>query len=210
MIMEQAVLSTPLHSSVLWLIPFLPLFGAILNGATGRWLKNNKVVDAIALGSVGISFLLVVYTFAQLMGRAPVDRSVTQTVWTWLSLGDAHVLGGLTHNTMSWAYKVDPLSACMGLLVTGVGFLIHLFSTGYMADERKQRRVLPLHGLHEPLRVLHAQPGAGREHDHDVPGLGRGGPLQLPADRLLLRAGVRAPSPARRPSSPTASATSAS
>ena len=137
MIMESAMLSTPLHSSVLWLIPFLPLFGAILNGATGRWLKNPKVVDFFALGSMGISFLLVAVTFIQLMGRAPVDRSVTQTVWTWLTLGDAHVLGGLTTNTMTWAYKVDPLSACMGLLVTGVGFLIHLFSTGYMAEERK-------------------------------------------------------------------------
>jgi len=135
MMMESA-LSTPLQSPLLWLIPFLPLFGAILNGATGRWLKNNKVVDLIALGSVGVSFLLVVYTFIQLMGRAPVDRSVVQTVWTWLSFGDARVLGGVTHNTMAWAYKIDPLSACMGLLVTGVGFLIHLFSTGYMADER--------------------------------------------------------------------------
>ncbi len=137
MIMEHAALSNPLHSQVLWLIPFLPLFGAIINGATGRRLRNNKVVDAIALGSVGVSFLLVVYIFIQLMGRAPVDRSVTQTVWTWLDFGGARVLGGVTSNTMSWAYKIDPLSACMGLLVTGVGFLIHLFSTGYMADERK-------------------------------------------------------------------------
>jgi NADH-quinone oxidoreductase subunit L len=137
MIMEHAVLSTPLHSPVLWLIPFLPFFGAILNGVTGRWLKNNKVVDLIALGSMAASFLLVAFTFVQLMGMAPENRSVTQTVWTWLSFGDAQVLGGLTHNTMTWAYKVDPLSACMGLLVTGVGFLIHLFSTGYMADERK-------------------------------------------------------------------------
>ena len=65
----STVLSTPLHSSVLWLIPFLPLFGAILNGATGRWLKNTKLVDAIALGSVGVSFLLVVCIFTQLWAR---------------------------------------------------------------------------------------------------------------------------------------------
>ncbi len=138
MIMEPAAVSTPLHSSVLWLIPFLPVFGALFNGLTGRRLKNNKLVDLVALGSVFASFLIVAFYFVKLMGMAPENRVVTQTVWTWLSFGDAQVLGGLTRTTMTWAYRIDPLSACMGLLVTGVGFLIHLFSTGYMADERKR------------------------------------------------------------------------
>ena len=138
--MEHAAtaMSTPIHSSVLWLIPFLPFFGAILNGATGRWLKNNKLVDAIALGSMAVSFLLVLSCFAQLLGAAPENRSVNQTLWNWFELGGAQVLGGVTVNTMKWAYKFDVLSGCMALLVTGVGFLIHLFSTGYMADERKR------------------------------------------------------------------------
>jgi NADH-quinone oxidoreductase subunit L len=130
-------LSTPIHSSVLWLIPFLPAFGALLNGLSGRRLKNTKVVDAIALGSVALSFLLVVCCFARLLGQAPENRSVNQTLWTWFDLGGARVFGGVTQNVMSWAYKFDPLSGAMALLVTGVGFLIHLFSTGYMADERK-------------------------------------------------------------------------
>jgi NADH-quinone oxidoreductase subunit L len=127
----------PIHSSVLWLIPFLPLFGAILNGATGRWVKNTRLVDTIALGSMVLSFLLVLGCFAQLLGQAPANRSVDQTLWTWFDLGGARVLGGVTHNTMNWAYKFDPLSGAMALLVTGVGFLIHLFSTGYMAEERQ-------------------------------------------------------------------------
>ncbi len=133
----QMVLSTPLHSSVLWLIPFLPAFGALVNGLTGRWARNTRLVDAIALGSVALSFLLVLCCFARLLGQAPADRSVNQTLWTWFDLGGAHVLGGLSQNVMAWAYKFDPLSGAMALLVTGVGFLIHLFSTGYMADERK-------------------------------------------------------------------------
>ena len=140
MIMETTVstaLSTPIHSSVLWLIPFLPAFGALLNGATGRRLRNPKVVDAIALGSMAVSFLLVLCCFAQLLGQAPENRSVNQTLWTWFDLGGAHVLGGVAQNVMAWGYKFDPLSGAMALLVTGVGFLIHLFSTGYMADERK-------------------------------------------------------------------------
>ena len=139
MIMQSTVssaLSLPIHSSVLWLIPFLPLFGAILNGATGRWVKSSKLVDAIALGSVALSFLLVLCCFARLLGQAPENRSVNQTLWTWFDLGGAHVLGGVTQNTMAWAYKFDPLSGAMALLVTGVGFLIHLFSTGYMGEER--------------------------------------------------------------------------
>lgn len=113
--------STPIHSSVLWLIPFLPAFGAMLNGLTGRRLKNTKVVDAIALGSVALSFLLVVCCFARLLGQAPENRSVNQTLWTWFDLGGARVLGGVTQNVMSWAYKFDPLSGAMALLVTGVG-----------------------------------------------------------------------------------------
>ena len=94
-------------------------------------------MDAIALGSVALSFLLVLCCFARLLGQAPADRSVNQTLWTWFDLGGAHVLGGLSQNVMAWAYKFDPLSGAMALLVTGVGFLIHLFSTGYMAEERK-------------------------------------------------------------------------
>ncbi len=143
----SAALSTPVHASVLWLIPFLPLFGALLNGAyglfckaTGRKAPDPKLVDAIALGSVGVAFLLAVGYFFSLMGQAPANRSIVQTVWTWIDLGGARVLDGVTRNTVAWAYKFDPLSGAMTLLVTGVGFLIHLFSTGYMSEERKDGR----------------------------------------------------------------------
>ena len=150
MLMEHAAsaaLSTPVHASVLWLIPFLPLFGALLNGAyglfcksTGRKAPDTKLVDLIALGSVGAAFLLVLYYFGVLLGQAPANRVVTQSVWSWIDLGGARVLGGLAHTTVTWAYKFDPLSGAMALLVTGVGFLIHLFSTGYMTEERKDGR----------------------------------------------------------------------
>ncbi len=150
MLMEHAAsaaLSTPVHASVLWLIPFLPLFGALLNGAyglfckaTGRKAPDTKLVDLIALGSVGVAFILAVYYFGVLLGQAPANRSITQSVWTWIDLGGARVMDGVARNTVNWAYKFDPLSGAMALLVTGVGFLIHLFSTGYMAEERKDGR----------------------------------------------------------------------
>jgi NitT/TauT family transport system ATP-binding protein len=93
---ESAMTSSPLHSSVLWLIPFLPAFGAIFNGLTGRRLKSNAVVDWVALGSVGLSFLLSVYLLVLLLVREPVNRGITQDLWIWLDLGGARVLGGLT------------------------------------------------------------------------------------------------------------------
>jgi len=129
-----------IHGSLLWLIAFLPALGALLNGATGRRLKNTKIVDAIALGSVGIAFILSIYYFIVLLGQPSDARVVIQDVWTWVSYGDARVLDGLTHNTIAWSYRFDPLSGAMALLVTGVGFLIHLFSTGYMKEEREDGR----------------------------------------------------------------------
>ena len=127
-------------ASYLWLIPFLPLFGFLLNGLTGRKLKSTKLVDAIALGSVGISFLLTLYYFIQLLGLPAEGRSLHQSLWTWFDIGGARVLGGLTSYKIEWAYKFDALSAAMALLVTGASFLIHLFSTGYMAEERNDGR----------------------------------------------------------------------
>ncbi len=138
--MEHAMTAASTHSSLLWLIPFLPLFGFLVNGLTGRRLRNNSVVNAVALGAVGASFLLAVYHFIQLMGMPEAGRSLHQLLWTWFDLGGARVNGGLSTATINWAYKFDVLSGCMTLLVTGAGFLIHLFSTGYMADEQKDFR----------------------------------------------------------------------
>ncbi len=127
-------------STLLWLIPFLPLFGFLINGLSGRKLRNNAVVDFFALGSVGVAFLLTLWHFAQLMGLPAEGRSLHQSLWTWFNVGGAHVLGGLTTYKVEWAYKFDALSGCMALLVTGASFLIHLFSTGYMAEERNDGR----------------------------------------------------------------------
>ncbi len=146
--MEHALNPASTEWSLLWLIPFLPAFGALLNGLNGllfrrrnnAGFKNTSVVNAIALGSVGAAFLIAVLGFVKLLGMAPEARSLHFDLWTWFDLGGARVNGGVAQNVMKWAYKMDPLSAAMGLLVTGAGFLIHLFSTGYMADEQKDGR----------------------------------------------------------------------
>jgi len=129
-------LAISINSSVLWLIPFLPAFGAIINSVTGKLFKNNKSIDAVALGSVFASFLISLVFFVKLL-YAPANSSINQTLWTWIDLGEAQTLNGITQNISTWSYKFDALSAVMALLVTGIGFLIHLFSTGYMEEERK-------------------------------------------------------------------------
>ncbi len=138
--MEHAMTAASHPSSYLWLIPFLPFFGFLINGLSGRKLKSTKVVDFFALGSVGVAFLLTLWHFVQLAGLPADGRSIHQSLWTWFDIGGAHVLGGMTTYKIEWAYKFDVLSGCMALLVSGAGFLIHLFSTGYMAEERNDGR----------------------------------------------------------------------
>ena len=138
-----AATSATTHLSWLWLIPFLPAFGAILNGVQGLVARKRgtatpkpPAVDLVALGSVGVAFILSVVAFIKLLGMDASARSLTQSLWNWFELGGARVHGGVTSNVMEWAYKFDALSGAMALLVTGAGFLIHLFSTGYMEGER--------------------------------------------------------------------------
>ena len=81
---------------------------------------------------------------------------------------------------------LDPLSAVMILVVTGIGSLIHVYSTGYMHDETRQRvRALLL--VPEPVRGVHAGAGARRQLPGDVRRLGRRRSLLVPADRLLVQ-----------------------
>ncbi len=140
MTLAHAATAASQPASYLWLIPFLPLFGFLINGLSGRKLRNTKVVDFFALGSVGVAFLLTLYYFIQLLGMPAEGRSIHQSLWTWFDIGGARVLGGLSTYKIEWAYKFDVLSASMALLVSGAGFLIHLFSTGYMAEERNDGR----------------------------------------------------------------------
>jgi NADH-quinone oxidoreductase subunit L len=109
-------------SDYLFLIPALPLIGVLINGLLlGR--LPRPVVSFVACATVGLSFVLSVLMFFELKSL-PVDaRIIEQTLFTWIGAGSFHVNIG---------YLLDPLSAIMILVVTGVGFLIHVYSTGYM------------------------------------------------------------------------------
>ncbi len=109
----------------LWLIPFFPLLGAIINGLLGkRFIKNEKVIGAIGTGMLFLSFLVSCKYFIQLLGDSV--KSHQNVIASWMSVGKLQV---------DWGFLLDPLSALMIMVVTGVGTLIHLYSIGYMHGE---------------------------------------------------------------------------
>jgi NADH-quinone oxidoreductase subunit L len=119
----------------IWLIPLFPLAGAATMFFIGRRLSNGAV-NAVGVGSVGLSMIFAFGAIVQLIARAPVQRVVEIVLFDWVPAGAMHTMSGrLVNFNAQWAMLLDPLSAVMLGVVTGVGFLIHVYSTGYMAHE---------------------------------------------------------------------------
>src|SRR5688500_1047691 len=106
----------------LWLIPAIPLAGFLINGLLGRRL-SKRAINAVAIGSVLLSFLWVLKTLNALM---PLETAHVERYFPWISSGTL---------TIPFEFAVDRLTAIMLLVVTGVGSLIHVYATGYMAQE---------------------------------------------------------------------------
>ncbi len=109
------------------LIVLFPLIGLLINGLLGRKIKSEPVVGAIGSAAVGLSFVVAALIFIEMLGAMPEERSHVVTLFTWIAAGSFKV---------SAAYQVDQLSILMTLVVTGVGFLIHVYSIGYMHGDR--------------------------------------------------------------------------
>src|SRR5678816_1775933 len=109
--------------SLLWLIPILPLAGATLNGVFGKRLSKN-VISVIAAGSVGLSFALAIWEFVAML--KVTELPIIRDYFTWIQAGPFQAQAG---------FMLDHLTGMMILIVTGVGFLIHVYSAGYMAHE---------------------------------------------------------------------------
>jgi NADH-quinone oxidoreductase subunit L len=119
----------------IWLIPLFPLAGAATMFFIGRRLSNGAV-NAVGVGSVGLSMIFAFGAIVQLIARAPAQRLVEIVLFDWVPAGAMHTMSGrLVNFNAQWAMLLDPLSAVMLGVVTGVGFLIHVYSTGYMAHE---------------------------------------------------------------------------
>jgi NADH-quinone oxidoreductase subunit L len=125
----------PFFLDHIWLIPLFPLATAALMLFFGRQLKKTAI-DALCVGSVFLSFLFSAGAFLQLVALPVGERVASKILFEWIAVGPYHMLDGRIANFVAdWGFQLDPLSAVMILVVTGVGFLIHVYSTGYMAHE---------------------------------------------------------------------------
>jgi NADH-quinone oxidoreductase subunit L len=114
----------------LWIIPLLPLLGAAVNGIFGRrW--PHSITNSVALGSTGLSFAAAVELFREFSQLAPTSIPWVKTYFPWIAAGGFRA---------DYALQVDQLTMVMLLIVTGVGFVIHIYSTGYMAHEEGYAR----------------------------------------------------------------------
>ena len=109
---------------MLLLIPLLPLAGFVVNAFFGRGLSKS-LSGGIACAVMIVSFAVSSWLVWGLLG-AGAPRAIESTVFEWIASGNLHV---------PFALRLDHLSALMILVVTGIGSLIHIYSTGYMYDE---------------------------------------------------------------------------
>src|SRR5678815_4008692 len=123
---------------LLFLVPTLPLVGAIVNGLFGRRFRfSERTVAAIACGTTGLSLLIALGAIIDYSrSLAPALYRNTAFAYTWFDGGLARtVTGAVRQFRVEWIYQLDPLSAVMMFIVTFVGFLIHVFAVGYMSGE---------------------------------------------------------------------------
>ncbi len=117
-----------------WILA-LPLFGFVVLSLAGRILARPGVLT-VALGTTGIAFLLAFISFLSIRGAPPSSPTAgDQVIYTWISSGVVGAGPGATPFTLNFGLLYDPLSAVMLLVITGVGFLIHIYSVGYMHEE---------------------------------------------------------------------------
>src|SRR6187401_1395079 len=112
-------------SSWLWLIPISPLLGAIINGVFGKRLSKS-VIGIIGAGTVALSFAISLGAFLQMLRLPDESLPIVHNYFVWIQAGSFHATCG---------FMLDHLSGLMILIVTFVGFLIHVYSTAYMHDD---------------------------------------------------------------------------
>jgi NADH-quinone oxidoreductase subunit L len=109
----------------LWIIPLLPLLGSAANGLFGgQW--PNKIVNGVAVGSTGLSFLIALEAVREFAQLSPQQIPWVKQYFSWIVAGNFRA---------GFDLQMDQLTVVMLLVVTGVGWLIHIYATGYMAHE---------------------------------------------------------------------------
>ncbi|NKT42435.1 NADH-quinone oxidoreductase subunit L [Rhodococcus hoagii] len=119
---------TGIHA-LIWLLPALPLTGAVVLLLAGR--RSDRWGHLLGCAAALASFVIALMLFVDMVGRADSDRVAQQHLFSWLPVAGLQVDFGL---------RLDQLSMCFVLLVTGVGSLIHIYSVGYMKTDPGRRR----------------------------------------------------------------------
>jgi NADH-quinone oxidoreductase subunit L len=146
-------------SSFVYLIPLLPLLGFLFNFTVGIRLLTlrqphagapdphhsaahppHPLIGLVACGTVALSFLISVYAVIQ--AHAAPGHTLVERLFEWIPGGPAQLASGSAFFQVEWAYQVDPLSSVMILVVTFVGFLIHVYSIGYMGFDAGYARYM--------------------------------------------------------------------
>ncbi|MBK6915332.1 MAG: NADH-quinone oxidoreductase subunit L [Ignavibacteriales bacterium] len=112
---------------LIYLSVILPLLGFLINGIFGSKIKNEKLIGILGSGVIGLSFLIVLGAFFETIGLPADQRKTIVPLLNWIDVGLVNV---------GFSYQVDQLSLIMGLIVTGVGFIIHVYSIGYMHGDK--------------------------------------------------------------------------
>lgn len=115
---------------LVWIVIALPLAGFLFHAFVGKRV-GKKVVGTVGTAVVLAAFAISAYLTGELLKLPPEERQVLSLLWRWIEAGDFRV---------AFEALVDPLSLLMALIVTGVGGLIHLYSTGYMAEDEDYPR----------------------------------------------------------------------
>jgi len=170
-------------STLVSLVLLFPLLGAALNGLLGPVL-GRRFVNMAGTVSIFAAFVISCLVLANVVGAPAGHGSITVRLWDWIDLG------GGTNLTVGMDFTLDALSALMLMVITGVGFLIHVYSVGYMEHDPGFARFFSYMNFFIFSMLTLVACGGPRHPDHRV---GAGGVEQLPAHRLLVRPADRRP-----------------
>jgi len=137
------------------LIIWLPLLGFVFNAFSGLLIKDRilqkRVVSIVAPGVVLLAFVIALYVLVAQVGQASNSRLIVPLIPGMPSDAPWIQIGGFTVN---FSLLLDPLSMLMALIVTGVGGLIHVYATGYMAEDAEQPRFFTYFNLFIVMMLL--------------------------------------------------------
>src|SRR5919198_951134 len=119
----------------IWLIPLLPGLGALVNGVVGIRAFSRRASGLLACATMTAAFGLSLAAFWQLLALPSEARAYDVVVAQWIPKIPLATHNGFAAFEVPWGFRLDPLSGLMLLVVTGIGTLIHIYSTAYMADE---------------------------------------------------------------------------